>query len=186
MRQYASLEQLRQTGGTLLRPWQLPHRNDFGLRGTADCEVQRSLCQLILLNGMLTDANLPGVEKLCVTLVQSNWLTLPLHKISREDIGFEAALAPPESCFMANSSIAAFAAAYSIGKLESAAAVNLLRKINPETKESLTLLVRFELRHGDADLQAMLEHSVPPASLSKVSIFAAHLQRYQNKAWLLI
>ena len=32
----------------------------------------------------------------------------------------------------------------------------------------------------------MLEHSVPPASLSKVSIFAAHLQRYQNKAWLLI
>ena len=62
--------------------------------------MQRSLCQLILLNGMLTDANLPGVEKLCVTLVQSNWLTLPLHKISREDIGFEAALAPPESCFM--------------------------------------------------------------------------------------
>ncbi|CAK9071136.1 unnamed protein product [Durusdinium trenchii] len=26
----------------------------------------------------------------------------------------------------------------------------------------------FELRHGDADLQALLEHSVPPASLSKI------------------
>lgn len=24
-------------GAHLMRPWQLPHRNDFGLRGTADC-----------------------------------------------------------------------------------------------------------------------------------------------------
>lgn len=39
-------------------------------------------------------------------------------------------------------SIASFAAAYSLGKQESAAAVNLLGKIPGEIKDALTLLVR--------------------------------------------
>ncbi|CAK9068466.1 unnamed protein product [Durusdinium trenchii] len=37
---------------------------------------------------------------------------------------------------------------------------------------------RFELRHGDADLTQLLEGSVPPADLQRVSIFSSHIQKY--------
>ncbi|CAK9109086.1 Uncharacterized protein SCF082_LOCUS50702, partial [Durusdinium trenchii] len=36
----------------------------------------------------------------------------------------------------------------------------------------------FELRHGDADLTQLLEGSVPPADLQRVSIFSSHIQKY--------
>lgn len=42
----------------------------------------------------------------------------------------------------ANEAIASHIAAYSLGKQESTAAINLLQKIPGEIKESLTLLVR--------------------------------------------
>ena len=63
-------------------------------------DVQHSLCQMILLNGVLTDANLPGVEKVCVTMVHSSWLEVPMHKVSKEDIGYEGDLAGPGCTFM--------------------------------------------------------------------------------------
>ena len=39
LRQYATLDNLQRIGGSVLRPWQLPHRADYGLRGTADSET---------------------------------------------------------------------------------------------------------------------------------------------------
>lgn len=46
------------------------------------------------------------------------------------------------SLYQAHESVSAFAQAYSLGEKESAAAVNLLRKIPPIIKDSLTELVR--------------------------------------------
>lgn len=73
---------------------------------TASCfllsakEVQHHLCQLILLNGMLTDANQPGVEKICVTLTQTGWLASPYPKDSAShDLHFEGGLASPGEVF---------------------------------------------------------------------------------------
>ncbi|CAK9009068.1 unnamed protein product, partial [Durusdinium trenchii] len=40
----------------------------------------------------------------------------------------------------------------------------------------------FELRHADSDLQNLMEHSVPPADLAKVTVFASHMQRYHQEA----
>lgn len=40
----------------------------------------------------------------------------------------------------------------------------------------------FILRHGDADLLALHEASVPPPDLQKVSIFSSHVAKYQQKA----
>ena len=37
-------------------------------------------------------------------------------------------------------------------------------------------------RHGDADLGNMLQTSVPPADLSRIDMFKAHLSKYQQKA----
>ena len=42
--------------------------------------------------------------------------------------------------------------------------------------------VRFALRHADADLTSILENSVPPLDISKVSIFATHLSKYHAEA----
>ena len=43
---------------------------------------------------------------------------------------------------------------------------------------------RFEMRHGDADLLAMLDGGVPPPDLPKISIFAQHLSKYSTEARL--
>ena len=51
----------------------------------------------------------------------------------------------PASASKAHGSIAAFAAAYSLGEKESGAAVNLLTKVPPVIKEGLTILVRFPI-----------------------------------------
>ena len=44
---------------------------------------------------------------------------------------------------------------------------------------------RFEGRHGDADIAAMLENSVPPADLTKVTIFSQHLVQFSKEAGVL-
>ena len=64
--------------------------------------MQRSLCQLILLNGMMTDANKPGVEKVCCALTQNSWLSQPLTQIrAHEDLGIEdVKLLSPGNAFM--------------------------------------------------------------------------------------
>lgn len=59
-------------------------------------------------------------------------------------------LPPPPLQFLLSSleayeSVASFATAYSIGKVESKAAINLLRNIPQQTKEGLTELVRLAL-----------------------------------------
>ena len=41
--------------------------------------------------------------------------------------------------------------------------------------------LRFEMRHGDADILQLLEESVPPADISKVSIFAQPLAKYNQE-----
>ena len=38
------------------------------------------------------------------------------------------------------------------------------------------------MRHGDADILSLMETTVPPADISKVSIFSAHLARYAKEA----
>ena len=38
LRKYAMMDTFDDAGSQILRPWQPPHRPDFGLRGTSDCE----------------------------------------------------------------------------------------------------------------------------------------------------
>ncbi|CAK9076978.1 unnamed protein product [Durusdinium trenchii] len=74
------------------------------------------------------------------------------------------------------------ASVYSLGKMESAAAVALLHKVPKPIKEAVTNMVRFDLRHGDGDIGLMLESSVPPPDLLKISIFSHHLQKFSMEA----
>ncbi|CAL1148298.1 unnamed protein product [Cladocopium goreaui] len=272
---YSSEADLAQEGTSLfLRPYMLPHRIDFGLRGTSDGEVQHQLCQLELLNGFQTNPNTPGVEKLVACSVQTSWLQKPPTQLTSADLNHPGAAGPgqiflvkgynrslcalgilyaafdkPEllqelpdpvresfkvvyatavrsdssyivstnrgvalgslvrrrpNCFNllhqlqflersgmsqdmtvksleAHESVSAFAQAYSLGEKESAAAINLLKFIPQDVKESLTELVRFDLRHADADILQLLEHTVPPADVAKIGIFLQPLKRYQDE-----
>ena len=63
-------------------------------------EVQFSLAQLILLNGMTTDANIPGTEKVTCTTLQGGWLHLPALTVSQSQIHVDEKLAPPQSIFL--------------------------------------------------------------------------------------
>ncbi|CAJ1361676.1 unnamed protein product, partial [Effrenium voratum] len=45
------------------------------------------LSQLVLVNGFLSDANLPGVEKLCCTAPRARWLTSPLNTVKPVEFG---------------------------------------------------------------------------------------------------
>ena len=58
------------------------------------------LCQLILVNGFLTDPDVPGVEKLCAAKPLEKWLLSPLSKINSDDIGGAQGLVGPGSAFM--------------------------------------------------------------------------------------
>ena len=49
-------------------------------------EVQHQLCQLQLLNGLQTDPNKPGVEKVVTCLVQGAWLFKPATKLTAADL----------------------------------------------------------------------------------------------------
>ncbi len=57
-----------------LRPWRLPLRADYGLRGTGDWEVQLHLAQLMVLNRMETNPN-NRVSRNCeICECQLGWL----------------------------------------------------------------------------------------------------------------
>ena len=60
-------------------------------------DVQRQVAQLIMLNGMATDANQPGVEKLAATFLVPSWLLSPALDIDMEDGG---AYLGPQKIFM--------------------------------------------------------------------------------------
>ncbi|CAJ1431132.1 unnamed protein product, partial [Effrenium voratum] len=246
----------------------LPHRIDFGLRGTSEPEVHQLLCQLVVLNGMITDANQPGTEKLCISAMNPAWATSPIHKINPCDFGADENLSPPGAAFcvkgwnrsvcclgvlraaferkelfevghahalikklslswgfqlaagitlgstsirrkpnafnllhqcqfliragvsedsasfslQATDSVNQFAAAYNVGRFEAGAAINLLKHVPHEVKNRLQSLVRFMHRHADADLIHLVEQTVPPADLTKVTVFASQLAKYQHKA----
>lgn len=108
-----------------LRPWQLPHRADYGLRGTSDgdlllvfcwkhtvshsfqqtyCslltteEVQQALMQLVMLNGFQSNPNRPGCEKLVMCQVQHRWLFKAPTVVKATDVG-QAGLAEPGALF---------------------------------------------------------------------------------------
>lgn len=46
----------------------------------------------------------------------------------------------------------------------------------------LLLLLRFILRHADADLNLLLEQTVPPIDLSRVAIFRAAIGKFDKQA----
>ena len=52
------------------------------------------------LNGLCTDPNVAGTEKIVVTKLDDQWLSNPRVFLSAADIGVERGLLPPESCFM--------------------------------------------------------------------------------------
>ncbi|CAK9106282.1 FO synthase subunit 1 [Durusdinium trenchii] len=144
----------------------LPYRTDYGLRGTSD-DVQRLLSQLIMLNGLCTNSDVPGTEKMVVTSLDDGWLKSPRNFLSVSDIGAHKGLLPPESVFMVKgwnrgvcgiicmlaavecedlrkarhwevlNNAASFAAAYQIGRTEAGAATNLLTAVSESTREQL-------------------------------------------------
>ena len=104
-----------------LRPWQIPHRADFGLRGTSDIarylvfqgapahvvvfhfsieEVQHQLMQLICLNGLQTNPDCPGCERVVGTWLQKEWLQLPREEIEASDFNAPPEPLGPEKIFM--------------------------------------------------------------------------------------
>ncbi|CAJ1428822.1 unnamed protein product, partial [Effrenium voratum] len=89
------------------------------------------------------------------------------------------------------------------------AAVNLMSFVSSTVRDRLNTLVRahtmnkflchdgvaagvfnhdysgasgFMLRHGDGDLMALLENTVPPANLGRVGIFNTYVAQYKQKA----
>ncbi|CAK9083390.1 unnamed protein product [Durusdinium trenchii] len=150
-----------------LRPWQLPHRADFGLRGTSEFEVQHQLMQLICLNGLQTNPDCPGCERVVGTWLQKEWLQLPREEIEASDFNAPPEPLGPEKIFMVKGwnrsvcglgvlyaafknkellkeSAATFATAYALGKHEAAATMNLMRRIPSDIKEGLTSLVPLQ------------------------------------------
>ncbi|CAL1131034.1 unnamed protein product [Cladocopium goreaui] len=85
-------------GPHILRPWMLPHRLDFGLRGSCD-EVQKCLLQLMCLNGCLTSPDVPGGEKLVVTACEDRWLTSIKVQVACADFNANGLLLPPQHVF---------------------------------------------------------------------------------------
>lgn len=48
---------------------------------------------------MITDANQPGTEKLCISAMNPAWATSPIHKINPCDFGADENLSPPGAAF---------------------------------------------------------------------------------------
>ena len=63
-------------------------------------EIQLALSQLILLNGMVTDPNVPGTEKITCATLRPEWLATPALKVSATDVGANETWAPPGSIFL--------------------------------------------------------------------------------------
>eukprot|EP00435_Cladocopium_sp_Y103_P076327 s59_g92.t1 len=80
------------------------------------------------------------------------------------------------------------AEAYAIGKLESAAAINLFKEEQLQRRcgafQACLEAFRFLLRHADPELQNMLEQTVPPVDLSLIAIFRSPIAKYQKQARL--
>ena len=138
-RTYVTADDVGKVGPLEVRPYHLPHRSDFGLRGTPDPvrysvffkmlfdlivvffeseEVQRHLAQLVMLNGFATDANQPGTEKLCATYMERTWMAEPpAWNIKAKDLNLPAGAMAPQSLFMVkgwNRSIAALSVLYAM------------------------------------------------------------------------
>ena len=52
--------------------------------------------------------------------------------------------------------------------------VYLFKKINIE--------LRFKHKHADAELEALLEGSVPPCDISRICVFRTSLEKYDKEA----
>ena len=52
---------------------------------------------------------------------------------------------------------------------------------NPISNQSYVSVFRFQNRHGDADLIALLSNTAPPPDLNKVSMFANHVAKFQQE-----
>ena len=65
-------------------------------------DVQRLLSQLIMLNGLQSNPDVPGTEKLVITEVGEKWLTERRLWISSSELDLEIKekLLPPQSIFM--------------------------------------------------------------------------------------
>lgn len=64
--------------------------------------MQHNLALLVLLNGFMSNANVPGVEKLTMTTVQHSWLQAPATKYRlHEDLGMDSSvhLVAPQTVF---------------------------------------------------------------------------------------
>ena len=126
-RSYCLHTDMTKLGALQLRPWQLPFRQDYGLRGTADVEActepmfsflyDAILCHFMpklrmisincvnymVIGGFLTNPNTPGCEKVCVCKVESSWLMAPTHGMLGADVVLaseHSGLAGPENFFM--------------------------------------------------------------------------------------
>ena len=64
-------------------------------------DLQKQLCQLILLNGFATCADTPGGEKLCVAHLDRSWLKSPPSNIRVDtDLDMDPTTLAPNSLFM--------------------------------------------------------------------------------------
>ena len=63
-------------------------------------EDQHRLCQLMVLNGFLSNPDIPGTEKLCVSVAEPTWLASPKMDLEVSECGMpDDGIAPPESFF---------------------------------------------------------------------------------------
>lgn len=63
-------------------------------------EDQHRLCQLMVLNGFLSNPEIPGTEKLCVSVADPSWLASPKKDLEAAECGMpDDGIAPPESFF---------------------------------------------------------------------------------------
>ena len=65
-------------------------------------DVQRLLAQLIMLNGLQSNPDIPGTEKMVITSVDEKWLTERRLWISSSELELETKekLIPPQSVFL--------------------------------------------------------------------------------------
>ncbi|CAK9109101.1 Uncharacterized protein SCF082_LOCUS50712, partial [Durusdinium trenchii] len=149
--------------------------------------VEKGLTVDIFLSQHLSDeANAIGFFKF---LDNSFPATSGVSIRAHEDLGIEdVKLLSPGNAFMVkgwNRSVCCLTVCYAAYQNPHLLQVVRLEKdwlaIAPKNRRPWNLKdvdSRFELRHGDADLTQLLEGSVPPADLQRVSIFSSHIQKY--------
>lgn len=86
-------------------------------------DVQRAIAMNMMYRGCLTDPNVPGTEKVVMTMVGDKWLKTPRTRISSADLNCDPKLLPPQVAFAAkgwNRSCAALSvlrAAFELGNV---------------------------------------------------------------------